>query len=498
MKPRTVWLLMVAFAAIPGMAMAATNPVPSAAPAVCTPGTPLKAYAKFLQSAPILTKSVTRFLPDDATAKLYFHHALGTGASGGPTDSFSIFESPWLQLTWLNNNALLPLVSVASAPVGGDPDFLNTDSVQLQFEPLSNATNPWRQRSFIVIDCEGTTPVAWGSVRVSVADSGVTAEICIVLAIAVYVACMLCLQDKRKPGGSWLFRKLRMFWRNISRTKEDSQAHLERQKYFATTYPSIYKRQELGFLDLFNPIHLTVNDLGEPSVQKFQVILFSSLVVGLLLDLVLRVGNLVSLSGSVVGLIGISGVSAAASAGVSQQNKRLSFDNWAWLQDQKILINTDAPLSASWGDLITSNHEFDVYKMQAMVFSVVVAVALFIAGAGGELDTFTVPDALLGVLGLSQVTYIGGLLAQPPSVADLDTALTKLRNAQSNYEAAVNQGTDVDNDGHLLPTPAVAPPKPGFNAKAQFNKQVKTIVPMIESALEVQVNRDAPALRQIT
>jgi hypothetical protein len=324
-------------------------------------------------------------------------------------------------------------------------------------------------------------------VQAKVGDSFVSATLCIVLAILVYILCMLCLQDKRKPGGSKLFRRMRQL----------SEAHLDMQKYFAKTYPSVYRRQELSFFQLFNPIHLTVNDVGVPSVQKFQVILFSSLVVGLLLYLLLRLGNLVSLSSSVVGLIGISGVSAAASAGVTQQNKRLSFDNWAWLQNEKILINTDKPRPALWSDLITSNHEFDVYKMQALVFSMVVAIALFIAGAGGDLDTFNVPDALLGVLGLSQVTYIGGLLAQPPSVADLDTALTNLRNAYASYQTAINQGTDVDNDGHMLTAPVMAPAQPGFNAMARFNAQVKTIVPMIESALEVQVNRNVWALQPL-
>jgi hypothetical protein len=38
-----------------------------------------------------------------------------------------------------------------------------------------------------------------------------------------------------------------------------------------------------------------------------------------------------------------------------------------------------------------------------------------------------VPETLLGILGLSQVVYIGGILVRPPAVNDLDEALTKLR-----------------------------------------------------------------------
>jgi hypothetical protein len=482
MRGLIVGALVLAFAGAPCAAKAGS---------ACAPNATLQADSAILQSIPTLTEPATRFLPDDGTARLYFHHVLGTGVSGGAVDSFSVFESPWLSPAWLNSNRLVPLVAVAPAPDAAGPAFLNTDSVQLQFQAQSAANIPWHPRTFIVVDCEGGVPVAWGSVQARVADTRVAAWICVVLAILVYAACMLSLQDKRKPGGSALFRWVREMLGTFS------PANLERESHFARTYPAVFKRQELDLIQLFNPIHLTVNEVGVPSVQKFQVILFSSVVVGLLLYLVLRVGNLVSLSGSVVSLIGISGVSAAASAGVTQQNKRLSFDNWAWLQDEKILVNTDEPRPALWSDLITSSHDFDIYKMQAMVFSVVVAIALFIAGAGGELDTFTVPDALLGVLGLSQVTYIGGLLTQPPSVGDLDTALTKLRSAYDNWQTAINQGTDVDSDGHLLTAPVTPPAQPGFNAKVQFNKQVKTIVPMIETALEAQVNRKAWALQPL-
>jgi hypothetical protein len=94
MKQLRVWLLMVAFAAIPGAALAAkTAPGPAPAPA-CAPGAPLTAYTALLKSPQTPTESVTRFLPDDTTAKLYFHHTLSNG-TGGPTDNFAVFESPW-------------------------------------------------------------------------------------------------------------------------------------------------------------------------------------------------------------------------------------------------------------------------------------------------------------------------------------------------------------------------------------------------------------------
>ena len=52
-----------------------------------------------------------------------------------------------------------------------------------------------------------------------------------------------------------------------------------------------------------------------------------------------------------------------------------------------------------------TNLEFDVYKLQTLIFSVVVAIALLASGEE-RLSSFTVPDTLLGILGLSQVVLV--------------------------------------------------------------------------------------------
>ena len=81
-----------------------------------------------------------------------------------------------------------------------------------------------------------------------------------------------------------------------------------------------------------------------------------------------------------------------------------------------------------------TNREFDVYKLQTIIFSLTVAIAMMIAGAS-SLTNFNVPENLLGLLGLSQVVYVGGILVRPPAVGDLDDALTKLRQAGETAES---------------------------------------------------------------
>ena len=222
-------------------------------------------------------------------------------------------------------------------------------------------------------------------------------------------------------------------------------------------------------------------------MQKLQVLLFTFLIGALVVSLVLQTGELISLSPTIVGLLGVSGIGAAAAQIAYQQRTRLSFDNWSWLERKSVLKPPPAPTGPRWRDLVLTNREFDVYKLQTIIFSVGVAFGLLSAGAR-ELSTFTVPDTLLGILGLSQIVYVGGVLVRPPAVADLDDAITKLRAAAQTLAIALDQGTDTGPDGRLLP--ALAPGQaPGVNAKRQYDEQADDIVPMIESALEVQADR---------
>jgi hypothetical protein len=128
-----------------------------------------------------------------------------------------------------------------------------------------------------------------------------------------------------------------------------------------------------------------------------------------------------------------------------------------------------------------------VYKLQTIIFSIAVAFALVAAGAS-NLSSFTVPDALLGILGLSQVVYIGGILVRPPAVNDLDEALTKLRVAGEVVAAAKAQNTDTDSDGKLLPS---LPPGQtvAANAQRQYDDLADRVIPMIESTLEAKADR---------
>jgi hypothetical protein len=177
---------------------------------------------------------------------------------------------------------------------------------------------------------------------------------------------------------------------------------------------------------------------GRASLGRLQIMFFTLLLSIILAFLLVRIGFLSDMSSTVLELLGISAVGATASKATDGTRTRLSAENWAWLTSRKWLPERGlAPYTtARWSELVTSPEDgFDVYHFQMLVFSLVVGFALFQAGYGG-IAGFKIPDALLGVLGLSQVAYVGGKLAAPRNFADFDKLLDQIRDLEVDYTKA--------------------------------------------------------------
>jgi len=145
-----------------------------------------------------------------------------------------------------------------------------------------------------------------------------------------------------------------------------------------------------------------------------------------------------------------------------------------------------------------TNREFDIYKLQTLIFSGVVAIALLVGGEG-PLSTFTVPETLLGILGLSQVVYISGVLVRPASIKELDQALTDLRETEAKFQMVVNHNTDLDAEGNVpkpLPAAPAQPPdletrkKNAVKAATIYAEKAAQVELMIESTVERNVDRE--------
>lgn len=192
------------------------------------------------------------------------------------------------------------------------------------------------------------------------------------------------------------------------------------------------------FLSTLDPVQITANPYGRASLAKLQIFLFTLIVFGLLLFFQLRVSVLAALSTDVMVLLGISAVGAAGGKITYVAKRRLRFENWAWLRRKDWLPeNTGVATRAKWSELFVDSdtNEFDPYSFQMAIFSIVVALALVRASLS-ELGSFKIPAELLGLLGLSQVVFIGGKAVEKSAYNELDAKLDEVRAQEAKLREA--------------------------------------------------------------
>lgn len=157
-----------------------------------------------------------------------------------------------------------------------------------------------------------------------------------------------------------------------------------------------------------NPLWMALDGSGRASLAQMQIIFFSVIVLFLVCYILLRTGILASLSNDVLLLLGIAAIGSLGRQLATDETQRVSFENWSWLKRKHWLVgggfHVDKP---QWSVLFSTNDIFHPYRFQMVSFSFVIGVSLLMIGLTG-LANFTIPTSLLGIIGLSQVTYIGG------------------------------------------------------------------------------------------
>jgi len=254
---------------------------------------------------------------------------------------------------------------------------------------------------------------------------------------------------------------------------------------FAAVASAKVDKQNLVWFRYLDPVVLTAGANGKGSLTNLQVLFFSVIVVGLVAYIVARTGILSDLSLTVLTLLGISGGSAAFSKATDANRNRLDFENWAWFVRKGWLPTSGlgAINDAHWKDILTTEGQFDVYHFQSLTFSLAVGGALLASGFT-DLASFTIPDSLLGVLGLSQVVYIAGKMVAPPSVRELNDLATATRAAEHEFTAAANR------TGASGPEPLVPPAdlkdairRAGADAYAAYIDKAKSLKIMFRTVL---------------
>jgi hypothetical protein len=200
--------------------------------------------------------------------------------------------------------------------------------------------------------------------------------------------------------------------------------------YIGAAFAFRRKLNPAGPFDLrfLNPVVLTAGSDGHGSLSKLQILFFSLIVFALLFYVFLRTGQLSNLSETILMLLGIAAAGSVIGKATANKQERFSPENWGWLVSRGWVQLGPGAASrlARWRDLVTSDDEFDVYRYQSCIFSLLVGGALLFVGVY-QLASFDIPPAVLGLLGLSQVVYVTGKLVTPAPIGNVDRALTELR-----------------------------------------------------------------------
>jgi hypothetical protein len=356
---------------------------------------------KFIYHAGDQVLRTTTFLPAGTTSDLILK------APFKPRATYYVkFDAPYLDAPIGGKD------TISVAQIGENSPYVKSglanknDSLAIVNVPASLGGH-WQSANVRVYACESAAaPSINGIIRMHVSSSSWTTPLVAITVIILYVAAALAFRTKLPIGA-------------------------------AATPAALAARRR--FLD---PVVMTAGIDGKGSLSKLQIMFFSVIVFALLLFILLRTGELSDLSQTVLLLLGIAAVGSTAAKGADLQQNRLDFENWSWLA-QKNWIGVGGLAQsneARWSDILTTDGEFDAYRYQSCIFSLVVGIALLVVGVS-QLASFEIPTTLLGVLGLSQVVYVAGKLVSPPAMADLNKAIKKLRDLEQAVQAAAAKRT---------------------------------------------------------
>ncbi len=366
------------------------------------------------------------------------------GAVGAPKDSYSIHFVP--------------------------PRFHQTQTVQLG---PNNRFAINHNRSLFVVACDGDRVAAWAADAVRFASPDAAHFWAAIFVLIVYAVTGFIVYHRR-----------------LTTAQEDNDDH----KLYR-----IAKVQKWSLLRCLNPIVMTADVFDRGSLPKFQILFFVLLVAYGLAYLAIWRGELSDISASIVYLLGIPALGTLGAQAVQTTRDRLSSENWAWLVSRRVLPMNDpgSHVGPRFSDLIMSDSELDLYKLQAVTFSAIVGFSMLVSGPTG-LAKFEVPQTLLEILGLSQIVFVGGRLAKPTTLGDVDKLITELRSREIVLRRAASTGVDVDENGKPLPTlAATRPAKPPATLEAAAAIVPTAVQRYLDVASQVQVLLEAMAHRSV-
>ena len=193
-------------------------------------------------------------------------------------------------------------------------------------------------------------------------------------------------------------------------------------------------RRGWGWLD---PVLITQDSLGFGSTSRLQIFYFTVVLAATLTYVFLRAGYLSEIPSNLLYLVGIVGAGGTLSRVVANaradRDDNITFTTDRWLSRHGIVF---PPRTARWWDLVVTGKEFDVYKFQGLVFSLLVGAWILSSGLSNLAD-LKIPDNIMLLLGLSQAIYVGGKAVAEPSRKGLNDAVARAIRAETALLASI-------------------------------------------------------------
>lgn len=180
-------------------------------------------------------------------------------------------------------------------------------------------------------------------------------------------------------------------------------------------------------LFFLSPVRISAAWFGEASMSQLQVLIFTFVVAGLMLNIFLRTESLTELSMDVLKLIGISAVGTVGAKLTQTLKTGLKPETAGYLIAKGWYQWELRPiaLTANFRQLLLTDKRLDIYKFQMLIFTAI--VALYILSAGQTtLEGVKISDTMIYLLGISQLVYVGGK-AVTDRTTDLEDAVAKMR-----------------------------------------------------------------------
>ena len=195
-----------------------------------------------------------------------------------------------------------------------------------------------------------------------------------------------------------------------------------------------------------NPLRITANPFGEASLSNPQFFGFTLLIASLAFYRWMLTGVLGSFPADLLILLGVS-TGGSVAARVQQQRAGLNEVTRKDLTRRGWFTGSIKWRRPRLNHLLASAGRFDLSRMQAFVFSLVVGAYVLSSGVV-DLGTVKIPTEMLSLMGLSQVIYVAGKAVAPAYVAAIEDGIEQLLHAGV---AACRSGANCRSEAHPAP-----------------------------------------------